>query len=115
MGGGTSQNILGGSSQDGRKWLITTVIVFVPVNIGLWDPFQIGRNSWLINGDDLNHLNADIRHYCQSFFLFPSGWKDTVEVLKNVDDWVVGFLYSYHKCHHLVFWGMCFSKGADIL
>ncbi len=36
----TSMIILGGSSQDGRKWLITMVIVS-PQFPGLWDPFQM--------------------------------------------------------------------------
>ena len=32
--------VLAGSFHDGRKWLITMVIGFVPL-VGLWDPFQM--------------------------------------------------------------------------
>ena len=49
--------VLGGSSQDGRKWL--TMVSFRPVRIGLWDPFQIAF-SWLINGGDPNHLLSGV-------------------------------------------------------
>ena len=42
---------LGGSSQDHRKQLFTMVIVFVPKDqLGLWDPFQMGPNTCLVNG-----------------------------------------------------------------
>ena len=42
--------------QDGRKWLITMVIVS-PLRIRLWDPFQMAF-LWRINGGDPNHLKV---------------------------------------------------------
>ena len=37
-----SRSLLGGSSQDGRKWLITHGDRVRPLRIGLWDhPFQM--------------------------------------------------------------------------
>ena len=32
---------------------------FRPLSVGLWDPFQIGRTSWLINGGDPDHHVSD--------------------------------------------------------
>ena len=46
--------LLGGSSQDGRKWLIT-MVSFVPL-VGLVVPLPNGLYTWLINGGDPNHL-----------------------------------------------------------
>ena len=45
----------GGSSQDLDTWLITMEIVFVPIDLGLWDPFQMGF-PWFVNGGDPNYL-----------------------------------------------------------
>ena len=42
-------DLLGGSSHDGRKWLITMVSTVSPLRIGLRDPFQMVF-LWLING-----------------------------------------------------------------
>ena len=53
------EEMLGGSSLDGRKWLITMVHGdrFRPLRIGLWDPFQM-EFPLLINGGYDHHLQV---------------------------------------------------------
>ena len=51
---------LEGSSQDGRKWLIT-MMNFRPLRICLWFPFQMAFKLWLINGGTHpNHVSEPI-------------------------------------------------------
>ena len=49
VGGLPQGSLLGGSSQDGRKWLITMVIVKSPKD-GVVGPLPNGRTSWLSMG-----------------------------------------------------------------
>ena len=74
-------------TQDGRKWLITMVIVS-PLNIGLWDPFQMALFSWLINGgpilttykswDDPPYADPSIGFSTPWLRVTAEGWKCSV-------------------------------------
>ena len=79
----------------GSKCFITMVCLS-PLRIGLWDPFQMAKIPWLINGGDPNHLH-------------PLGWSSSRRhpVIPNVR------IVVNEPPKHLLFEGLRASLHTD--